>query len=491
MRSGDGAVEPRASLPVRAATAASTSRATIRPRGPDGTTPVRSTPASPASRRARGVATAPVGSLAGPKLRAGVRTSRKGSSIMGRAGDAAACGGAASKTAALDKAGTGAETSPLTVLTGAVDATPAPPRMATTAPTGATSPAATRICSSTPADVAGTSMDTLSVSISKRLSPGLTTSPTDLNQVVILPSATVSPSCGIRISMRAAPFRRRRTDDGKPIDHGGKMARLLSVIPRLPSVVRLPVHRYVLGFEELHHPLMGALPADAALLGAAERRGRIGHQPAVEPDHAVIEPFGYPHAAAKVLSVEIRDETVFCVVRPPDHFVLGLECLDRRHRSENLLVQHGGAVWDAGKDRRRIEIALALRRLAAGEHFGASLHRVLDQRFHLVAALCVDKRAERDAILQTVAHFERGHLLGELAGELVMDLFLHVKPVCGRAGLAHIAHLGNHCAFDGGIDIGVLEDDKRRIAAELHGGRHHIVGSFVQELAANFGRPRE
>src|SRR6266849_982647 len=44
-------------------------------------------------------------------------------------------------------------------------------------------------------------MDTLSVSISNRLSPGFTASPIDLNQVVILPSATVSPSCGIKMSI--------------------------------------------------------------------------------------------------------------------------------------------------------------------------------------------------------------------------------------------------------------------------------------------------
>jgi hypothetical protein len=65
---------------------------------------------------------------------------------------------------------------------------------ATIAPTGATSPAATRISASTPAVVEGTSIDTLSVSISNRLSPGLTASPADLNHCVILPSATVSPS---------------------------------------------------------------------------------------------------------------------------------------------------------------------------------------------------------------------------------------------------------------------------------------------------------
>jgi hypothetical protein len=56
---------------------------------------------------------------------------------------------------------------------------------ATTAPTSATSPAGTRISASTPVVVDGTSIDTLSVSISNRLSPGLTASPADLNHFVI------------------------------------------------------------------------------------------------------------------------------------------------------------------------------------------------------------------------------------------------------------------------------------------------------------------
>ena len=73
--------------------------------------------------------------------------------------------------------------------------------MPTTAPTGATSPATTRISLKVPVVVDGTSIDTLSVSISNRLSPGFTASPADLNHLVILPSATVSPSCGISRSI--------------------------------------------------------------------------------------------------------------------------------------------------------------------------------------------------------------------------------------------------------------------------------------------------
>ena len=59
-----------------------------------------------------------------------------------------------------------------------------------------------------PVVVEGTSIDTLSVSISNRLSPGFTASPADLNHFVILPSATVSPSCGISTSISSPHFMR-------------------------------------------------------------------------------------------------------------------------------------------------------------------------------------------------------------------------------------------------------------------------------------------
>src|SRR5258707_5538005 len=145
-------------------------------------------------------------------------------------------------------------------------------------------------------------------------------------------------------------------------------------ITYLISVICLPAHRYVLGFEKLHHALMGALPPDAALLGAAERRGRIGHEPAVEPYHAVIELFRHPHAAAEVLGVKIRDEAVLGVVRPPDHLVLGPEYLDRGHRPENILVQHGGAVGHAGQDSGGVEKTPAPPGPTPRGHPGAPFH---------------------------------------------------------------------------------------------------------------------
>src|ERR1700733_1485730 len=178
--------------------ASSTSRGTMRPCGPEPRRRAKSMPASPASRRASGVTVTPPASRAGPKLCSGVRTSKNGSSLMGRvSGCVCGAGVVAGAEAACTAAAAG--------FPGGVDAAAeaaAPSAItATTAPTGATVPSGTRISLSTPAVVEGTSIETLSVSISNRLSPGFTVVAAATNHLVIFPSATVSPSCGIRTSI--------------------------------------------------------------------------------------------------------------------------------------------------------------------------------------------------------------------------------------------------------------------------------------------------
>ena len=153
--------------------------------------------------------------------------------------------------------------------------------------------------------------------------------------------------------------------------------------------------------------------------------------------------------------------------------------------------QHLGVVRHVGQHGRRIEEAGPVRRLAAGQHFGALCHRVVDQLDHLVAAFFVDQRAERDALVEAVAHLERRHLVGELFGEFVVHLLVHIEAVRRRAGLAHVAHLGDHRALDRGVDVGVLEHDERRVAAQFHRGLDDIVGGLMQQLAADLGRAGE
>ena len=64
-------------------------------------------------------------------------------------------------------------------------------------PTGTVSPSTTCTARSTPATAEGTSVSTFSVDTSNSTSSTATVSPTSLCHRMIVPSVTVSPSCGI------------------------------------------------------------------------------------------------------------------------------------------------------------------------------------------------------------------------------------------------------------------------------------------------------
>src|SRR5262245_8238345 len=132
---------------------------------------------------------------------------------------------------------------------GAAAAAPPSEITATIAPTGATSPSTTRISASVPAAIDGTSIDTLSVSISNRLSPGFTAVPGPTNHFVILPSATVSPSCGIRTSIDSLNpfpgdflFRVRRPQD-QPVADELVGADEIALVARLQARRAVMRHR--------------------------------------------------------------------------------------------------------------------------------------------------------------------------------------------------------------------------------------------------------
>ena len=85
----------------------------------------------------------------------------------------------------------------LAVIGGAgAGAAPASPTTAMTAPTGTVSPSFARTSVRIPDTGDGTSVSTLSVDTSKSGSSAATASPTFLNHFVMVPSVTVSPSCG-------------------------------------------------------------------------------------------------------------------------------------------------------------------------------------------------------------------------------------------------------------------------------------------------------
>ncbi len=186
----------------------STSSRVIRPPGP---VPTRSSGFSPCSatrRRTTGEsrrvspARAAASTAGAAAAGAGAGAGAAGAGAVGAgAGSGAGIGAAGAGSGSgvgigAAGAGSGAGAGAGSAAAAGAGAAPASPTTAMTAPTGTVSPSCTRISVSVPATGEGTSVSTLSVDTSNSGSSAATASPIFLNQRVIVPSVTVSPSWG-------------------------------------------------------------------------------------------------------------------------------------------------------------------------------------------------------------------------------------------------------------------------------------------------------
>ena len=89
------------------------------------------------------------------------------------------------------------------------------------------------------------------------------------------------------------------------------------------------------------------------------------------------------------------------------------------------------------------------------------------------------------------ADLELRHALRELRRERVVDLVLHEQAVRAHARLARVAVLGDDRALRRGIEIGVVEHDERRVAAELERELLDRRRDLLHQHAADFGRAGE
>lgn len=105
-------------------------------------------------------------------------------------------------------------------------------------------------------------------------------------------------------------------------------------------------------------------------------------------------------------------------------------------------------------------------RFAAGDHlrtFGDGIGNVF---FNFGHGFLVDQRAGGDAVLQAVANAQFFHRLLQLLGETVIPV-TDVQAVGADAGLPGVAELRRQRPLDGFIEVGIVKDDKRRVAAQL------------------------
>ncbi len=118
-------------------------------------------------------------------------------------------------------------------------------------PTSTVWPSGTRISVSTPAKGEGTSESTLSVETSNNGSSRATLSPIFFSHRVIVPSVTVSPSCGMVMSANVKTPSGQRQD--RLAERLGERRMRLDELGDLARS-RLPVHREIGLAELLRHP---------------------------------------------------------------------------------------------------------------------------------------------------------------------------------------------------------------------------------------------
>ena len=103
----------------------------------------------------------------------------------------------------------------------------------------------------------------------------------------------------------------------------------------------------------------------------------------------------------------------------------------------------------------------------------------------------VDHRSLLGTFGQAVGHLELQDGGGEFGGEGVIDAFLNQQAIDADAGLAGIAVFRGHRAGDRRVEIGILEDDERRVAAEFHRNLLDRGGTLGHQHLADFGGPGE
>ena len=236
---------------------------------------------------------------------------------------------------------------------------------------------------------------------------------------------------------------------------------------------------------------MAAFAADPAFLRAAEGSARVGHEPAIQADHADLQGLGRAQAERDVLGIDVRDQAVLGRVRRGDRLVDVVESHDRRHRPEDLLAEDRRLRIDLVQDSRREVEARDGRCPPAGEDRCAAVHRIVDERADLAASICVHERAEIGAVRVAGSHRNAGHRPSERAREVIRERLVHVEAIrCGTC-LAAITHLRRQGTGHGGLDVCPGQYEERGVAAKFHRGAEHSFGGRAEQADSHLSGSRE
>src|SRR6185437_14504712 len=175
-----------------------------------------------------------------------------------------------------------------------------------------------------------------------------------------------------------------------------------------------------------------------------------------------------------------RGEAVDGVVRQLDGLRRRAEGHRREYGPEDLLLRNRRRGADSGEQRRRKVKAAsgkAIVGLIAGRAFCNALRDVGLDAIELDG---IDDRANVHSLIEWRADAQRFHARADLAIERLGDALLHQQSRAGTADLALVEPDAIDETFDSGVEVGIVEDDVRRLAAEFE---RELLGRGCRRLA--------
>src|SRR5713226_7787938 len=171
-------------------------------------------------------------------------------------------------------------------------------------------------------------------------------------------------------------------------------------------------------------PVAAALPAEAGLFVAAERRRRIEAVEGVRPDDAGTQTLRHPENARALFGPDACAEAVRRVVRLLDGLVGRAERENGQHGPEDLLLCDAIALRDVREDGRRKPVALLRQPARRLVDFGALLLPGFDELTNLVELLLRVDRPDVGVLVQRIANAKRRQPAFELLHDRLVDRLL-------------------------------------------------------------------
>src|SRR5712671_3361855 len=204
--------------------------------------------------------------------------------------------------------------------------------------------------------------------------------------------------------------------------------------------------------------------AVASSLSSSEGKMNFGaNRGSVDIGNAGIQIANGGEGLVHVFRVERRRESVLDAVRNPDSIFQVITRNNRNHRPEDFFLRDAHLRVDIAEYRRLHEPAILIvalvEPLAAAHQLRAFVLADRDVAEVSLQLLLVDRRTHLRGLIQSVADFQLLRAIHVAFDELSVDALLHDDAAGRSTTLAGGAEASPESAFDGQVEVGVVEDD--------------------------------